>query len=154
MGFELDMMLPPSQLEMPSPLEEKEGMTTSITIDPSNLASLSIYLPSFIAILSLAITLARIATLPLDCAIVTRPGQGIIYPDKTIYKSCQMFFLCHSISLLIFQHLTHRTSGGGWRCYPQSCGCPLCRSFWHCPCHNAFDHPRHNFCYLYLVNVV
>ena len=73
-GFELDMMLPPSQLEMPS--HQEKGMTTSITLDPSNLASISLYLPSFIAGLSLATTLARIATLPLDCAIVTRPGEN------------------------------------------------------------------------------
>ena len=75
MGFELDMMLPPSQLEMPS--HQEKGMTTSITLDSSILASLSLYLPFFIAILSLGTTLARIATLPLDCAIVTRPGQGL-----------------------------------------------------------------------------
>ena len=67
------MMLPPSQLEMPSHQQEK-GMTTSITLDPSNLVSISLYLPSFIAVLSLATTLARIATLPLDCALVSRPG--------------------------------------------------------------------------------
>ena len=75
MGFELDMMLAPSQLEMPS--HQEKGMTTSITLDSSILASLSLYLPFFIAILSLGTTLARIATLPLDCAIVTRPGQGL-----------------------------------------------------------------------------
>ena len=97
-GFELDMMLPPSQLEMPSH-HEKEGMATSITLDPSNLASLSLYLPSFIAILSIATTLARIATLPLDCATVTRPGQRLIHLHKTISK---MLFLS--------QRLTHRTS--------------------------------------------
>ena len=62
-------------------------MTTSITLDPSNLVSISLYLPSFIAVLSLATTLARIATLPLDCAIVARPGQRLIclQSPKSIY---------------------------------------------------------------------
>ena len=85
------MMLPPSQLEMPS--HQEKGMTTSITLDPSNLASISLYLPSFIAVLSLATTLARIATLPLDCAIVTRPGQKLLCLNRIISKIYYVLFL-------------------------------------------------------------
>ena len=73
-GFEVDMMLPGSQVEMP-PQEDEEGLTTSITLSPSNLAAISICVPAIIAFISLAITVVRIATLPIDCAIVTRAGR-------------------------------------------------------------------------------
>ena len=73
-GFEVDMMLPGSQVEMP-PEENEEGLTTSITLSPSNLAAISICVPAIIAFISLAITVVRIATLPIDCAIVTRAGR-------------------------------------------------------------------------------
>ena len=73
-GLEVDMMLPGSQVEMP-PQEDEEAFTTSITLSPSNLAAISICVPAIIAFISLAITVVRIATLPIDCAIITRAGR-------------------------------------------------------------------------------
>ena len=88
------MMLPPSQLEMPS--HQEKGMTTSITLDPSNLVSISLYLPSFIAVLSLATTLARIATLPLDCAIVTVKDKFVSTIYHILFHLMLLFFFSMS----------------------------------------------------------
>lgn len=67
----LQMELPASLVEMP----EGPGLPATLHLSPSTLLATSLLLPSGLALVSLGPALARVATLGLDCALVTAPGQ-------------------------------------------------------------------------------
>ena len=65
------MELPASLVEMP----EGPGLPATLHLSSSTLLATSLLLPAALALVGVGPVLARVATLGLDCALVTAPGH-------------------------------------------------------------------------------